>query len=467
MRTRTALAALLLASSGCATSRPSTRALQPLVQEGEVHVYALPLPREAERLSFELDRVSLRRKDGTEVPLQLAARELPAAEPGGQRLVAWGRVPSGDYTGLSVATGSAALARDGERSRLLVDPEPARVDIELRVDPRTASVVWLSLRTASVRADYSFAPDFSAVLAPQTPLQVAIYCTNSGAASVSVIDRGPRLVTGVLPVAGTPRGMALDPLARRGYVALYREDQLEILDLAAGATLGTIRLAPGDGPTELGVAADGALVVLNERSRTLSFVDPVSAVELGRVPVGDWPAGLLVDRARRRAFVANRGSGTVTVVDLAARAVFGTIGTDPEPLDTALNFDGTRLYAVHRGSAYVASFDVPSLAPVARVYVGLGITAVKVDPRSDLIYLSRGDERRITVHDPISLQPVDAIEMPGAVSHMTIDDAENALLALVPERRAVAVVDLTSRKLLAEIPVGADPYTIALVGERP
>ncbi len=91
---------------------------------------------------------------------------------------------------------------------------------------------------------------------------------------------------------------------------------------------------------------------------------------------------------------------------------------------------------------------------------------MKVDPRTDLIYLSHGDDRRISVYDPVSLQPIDRFDVPGSVSHMTIDDAENTLLALVPERRAIAVFDLTSRKLLAEIPVGAAPYAVAFAGER-
>jgi YVTN family beta-propeller protein len=29
------------------------------------------------------------------------------------------------------------------------------------------------------------------------------------------------------------------------------------------------------------------------------------------------------------------------------------------------------------------------------------------------------------------------------------------------------VIDITSRRLIAEIPVGAEPYSVALVGERP
>lgn len=465
---RTVLAALLAAGCACATARPAVPALPPLGSEAEVHVYALPLPRDAERLSFAVGAVSLRRADGGEVPLQVSQRDVAGTELRDQRLLAWGRVPPGEYAGLAVTVASATVAHGKERARLLVDAEPSRVDLGFRVSPGSAAVVWLGLKAAeSIRREYAFSPSFTATLAPQTPPQVALYCTNTGSASVTAVDRHSRLVTGVVPVGHAPRGIALDRGARRAYVALSLEDQVEILDLAANAPVGRVRLSPGDGPSELALAADGKLVVLGARSRTVSFVDPEAMSELGRVPVGDAPFALLVDRAGRRAFVSNRGSATVTVIDLANRAVFGTLATDAEPLRMDLSRDGSRLYVIHRGSAYVAVFALPSLAPETRAYVGLGAAAIKVDPRTELVYLSRGDERRISVYDPVSLQPLDELEVPGAVSHMTIDDAENTLLALMPERQSIAVLDLTSRRLLAEIPVGADPYAVAFAGERP
>jgi YVTN family beta-propeller protein len=258
----------------------------------------------------------------------------------------------------------------------------------------------------------------------------------------------------------------VDSLSARAYVALERESQLEVLDLSSGRTLGRIPLTPGDGPTDVALSGDRRLVVVNERSRTVAFVDPDAMVELGRVPVGDAPGALLVDRAGRRAFVVNRASATVTVIDVQNRAVFGTIATDPEPVRVGLSRDGTRLHVVHRGSTYLATWGIPSLAPLSRVYVGLGATTLRVDPRTDLVYVSRGAEQAIAVHDPVSLQQIDRFELPGAATYLTIDDAENALVAVLPERRTVAVIELTSRRLLAEIPVGAEPYTVAFAGER-
>jgi YVTN family beta-propeller protein len=466
MRTRFALAVLLAAAAACATTPRPVR-VPPLRGEAEVSVFLMPLAREAERLSFTLESVSLRRKDGGEVPLLVDERTIRGADRSRQRRLATGRVPPGDYTAILLKAGSATLANEDERARLLTAAEPAVVELDIPADRGAAAVVWLTLKPAeSVLADHSFSPAFSAALPPQTPPQIALYCTDTGASAVTVIDRRSRLVTGSVPVGEVPRGIVINRVGSRAWVALGAEDQIQELDVASNATIDRIRLTPGDGPRELALADASTLLILNERSRTVSFFDVDGRTELGRVPTGDGPVTLLLDRTGRRAYVVNRASATITVIDVATRTVVATLATDPEPLHVQLSRDESRLYVVHRGSAYMIIFALPSLTPQARAYVALGVTTLKVDPRTDLLYLSRGDERRVSVYDPLSFQPVDQFDLPGGASYMAIDDAENTLLALMPAQRAIAVVDLTSRKVLAELPVGAEPYSVALVGER-
>jgi DNA-binding beta-propeller fold protein YncE len=467
MRTRVAVATLVLVASGCAGKIRPTPVLPPLGGDGEVHVYALPLSRDAERLSFTITSVALVRQDGTEVPLEVRNAELVGSGPPHQQLLASGRVTPGEYGGFVVRAGAATLESDGDRSRLLVEPESAPAPLALRLDPGTAAVVWATLDASrSVRGAYAFAPVFTARLAPLTPPQVTLYCTSTAWASVTAIDLGARLVSGVIPVGAAPRGIAIDRAASRGYVALTGEDQLEILDLAAGRSMGRVRLSPGDGPTDVAIARDGTILVVNARSRTVSFVDAASMAELGRVPVGEAPASLRVDRSGPRAYVANRGSASVTVLDVPSRTMAGTIATAPEPVWAEVSRDGTQLYVVSRGSAYLQVFSLPDLAAKAQPYVGIGATSVLVDPRTDLLYISRAGERRITAYDPIAFQPVDRFEVPGPVSRMEIDDVRNTVLALMPERRSIAVLDLTNRKLQDELPVGGDPYSFAFIGVR-
>lgn len=466
MLNRTAAAVLLVACTACATTRAAMPRVAPLRGEAEVRVYALPLPADAERLSFTVEGVALL-ADGGEAPLRVDAADHAGAHRPDQRLLASGRVPPGTYHGLSLRIARAEVTADGARARLLLDPAPLRADADVRLDAGAAAVVWLSLEPGAVRDGHAFAPRFVARRPPSTPPSQALYCTDPASATVTVVERRSRRVTGALPVGAAPRGIALDLASARAYVSLGDADELQVIDVAAGVPVGRIRLSPGDGPGEVGLGADRTLVVVNERSRTVAFVDTTAMMEVGRVPAGEGAGALLVDRSGRRAYVTSRGAGTVTVLDVQNRAVLGTIATEPEPLRVQLNRGGDRLYVLHRGSAHLGVFALPSLAPVARPYVGLGAATIKVDSRTDLVYVARADLPYVDVYDPLALQRLDRFEVPAPASHLAIDDAENTLLVLAPARGTLAVVDLTSRRVLAEVPAGLAPSLFTLAGERP
>jgi hypothetical protein len=454
-------------AAGC-SMRQRRAALPPLDREGEVYVYAMPFPREADRIAFVVESISAEPEEGGEAALSLRTRTLSGREVRDQRLVAHGRLAPGRYAGLVLRVGAATLAGDGGESALLVPSEPIRIPRRFEVRRRGGHVLWLRFRPEpSIRKGFEFAPAFSAELPPRTAAQRTGVCSNVGASDLSVFERGTDVVTGVVPTGEGPRGVAVDAIAGRAYVALSGDDGIDVVDLGSGEAQRIVRLLPGDRPREVLLTADRKrLLVLNAGSRTLALVDPGALVEIGRVDVGDDPWSMLVDAAGVRAYVLNRRSNDITVVDLARRALVGTARTDPEPLRAQLSRDGTRMYVIHAGSAYMNVLSVPELATERRIFVGLDATAIQVDPRTDLVYLAKSDERRVVVYDALSLLAVDGFEVPGAVSYMTIDEAENALVLLVPERAALAVIDLTSRRIRATMEVGQEPYAIALAGSR-
>jgi YVTN family beta-propeller protein len=212
---------------------------------------------------------------------------------------------------------------------------------------------------------------------------------------------------------------------------------------------------------------DGSLLlVANQGSSTVVFADPAGPMELSRISVAEEPWSLLVDRSGKRAYVLSRRAATLTVLDLASRTVAGTAATDAEPVRAQLDRAGARLYVIHAGSAYMSVLDLPALSLARRVHVGLGASALKVDARTGLLYVGLRDDDRIQVYDPLALVPMDYIELPGPVSWLAIDDAENALLALVPGKRTLAFIDLTRRRVLGLADVGSGPHAIAAAGER-
>jgi hypothetical protein len=70
------------------------------------------------------------------------------------------------------------------------------------------------------------------------------------------------------------------------------------------------------------------------------------------------------------------------------------------------------------------------------------------------------------VLDPTSSVVIDRIDLPGSAEVVHVDDAQNALFATIPSLEGIAVVDLTSKRVLTLIPLGAAPGDVAIPGER-
>lgn len=459
-------AAVLLA--GCHLPARGGDGLPRLGEEGEVWIYLEPLPPGAERLDVALASVSVVGREGAAIPLELRLPRISGAGAATQHLLARGRLPAGRYEGFQIAVSGATLATDEGASDLLVPKEPTLVPTAIVVLPGRAAVLSVALRYGeAVQKGYAFTPAFGA-FTPERPVpQIVGLCSNGAGASVTAYDRQRSKVGDVLATGGGPRGVVLDSTGARAYLAASLEDAIDVVDLGSGAALPSLVLRPGDRPAELALARDGrTLLVVDEGANALTFLDLGSRSEIARVAVGDSPRGLLLDRAGQRAYVLDRGSNAITVVDVTNRVVVGTVATDPEPLQAALSRDGSRLFVVSAGSVYLTVLSVPDLAVVSRAFVGLGARAVLVDTRTDLVYVGGDQGGSLSVFDPFSLVRVDTLDVPGEVGWLAISDAENALHALLPERRQIAVIDLTSRELRATIDVGDRPYQLVLAGQR-
>ncbi len=459
--------ALLALLGGCAPVAGTLRR-EPLAgNEGELQVYLDPLPAAAARLALEIESVAAVAAGGASVPLELLLPEVRPEPAARQRILAMGRLPPGSYQALLVKFRRATLAAEPRPVDLALPDGPTRVDASLSVGRRKATVVALALQyPRSVEKGFAFVPSFAAAVPGPAVAQVAGYCTSAAWDQITVFDKNARRVVGAIPVGREPRGIALDPRRPRAYVALSGEDRVAVVDVDAGEVVGRIPLRPGDQPREVGVTPDGRLLVaVNSGSNTVSFLDPDSTIELGRVDTGEEPGALLVEPGGRRAYVLNRRSGSITVLDLANRAVAATLRTDAEPLRARTNRAGTRLYVIHAGSAYLAVFSLPDLQVLKRVHVGLGASALAVSWRNDLVYVGHRDEERLQIFDPLSLFPLSSLGVAAPPGYLALDEVQNALFALEPSRRAVEAVDLLSGRSLAAVEVGDDPFQIALSGE--
>jgi len=451
---------------GCQATISTVRA--PLEEEGEIYLYIQPLPQEADRLRFTIEKIFAVRSDGLEIPLVVSLREIKGLEVKRQRLLASGRIPPGLYGSLAFQVKNAILKVEEGEAALLVPEKPARVDFPFNVNRKKAYVISLSFKyRESITGAISFSPVFSIKIPAKPISSLAGYVTNYGANNLTVFDKILGQVTGVIATGRGPAGMALDQRRRRVYVGVSGEDTIEVIDVTAGEAIDRLRLNSGDQPKEVGLTPDGnTLLTVNTGSNTVSIINPISLMELARIKVGNGPNSLLIDPAGRRAYVFNTLSSTISVIDIPNKAVVSTITTEPGPLRGQFNRRADKIYVIHEWSSYLSVIDPRSLSVVRRFSVSMGMTSIKVDVKTDLVYLGRKNDTIVEAYDPFSFVPVDLINTGGWVNYMTIDGEGNNLYMVNPGTGTLLVTNLVSKKIVSIMDLGESPYWVTVMGER-
>jgi YVTN family beta-propeller protein len=463
---KTAVLIAVLLMAGCQSTVLKPKPL--LEDEGEVLIYLEPLAQEAERLKFSLEGISAVREDGSEHPLALLMRDYARPDIRKQRLIASGRLPEGTFTGLTFRVKSASLKTGEGSAALLVPDVPVKKDFLFKVEKKKAIIISLVLQAAeSVSDDVHFKPAWFASLPPRPLISLVGYASNVDTNTITVFDKMNLEVTGVIATGDGPRGLVIDKLRNRLYAALSNDDAIDVIQVADGSSLTMIKLFQGDNPGELAITPDGqTLLAVNTGSDTVSFIDTMAFVERGRIAVGKRPRAIVLDKSSRRAYVFNTLSNNISVIDISAKAVMGTISTGPEPIRGQFNRGGDRLYVAHAEYPYLYVVDPQSFSVLQQKFIGTGIRSLKVDTRTDLVYLGKKNDTAIGVYDPFTFSVTQYIPTRGAVDYMTIEGDSNNLYLVIPEKKIVMIVNLINTRNVSEIEVIDGPSWVTMMGER-
>jgi DNA-binding beta-propeller fold protein YncE len=94
------------------------------------------------------------------------------------------------------------------------------------------------------------------------------------------------------------------------------------------------------------------------------------------------------------------------------------------------------------------------------------VSALKVNPATDLLYVANRFGGIIDIFDPFSLLPGNFMKAEGGVAYLTIDGEENNLVVLHPRSRLIRMINMISKSQRGVVDTGADPYGVVIFGER-
>lgn len=247
---------------------------------------------------------------------------------------------------------------------------------------------------------------------------------------------------------------------------------LGLTDRAPEVTGPTVEL--GGEPMAVASSPDPGTVLVSDATGSVGIVDLDSRTVAARVPVGDRPRGIAVERSGRYAYVTNSGSDTVSVIDIPGRTLAATITTGETPVAVTVRADGARAYVANGQSASITVIDTAARSVVGTIPVGFlpwktleGI-AVSGDGSRAVVTLDSGIGA-----DTVQIVDLGREEVTGAV---TVGRSP-AGVAISPDgRRAwvadsgdggVSVVDLVAGARTRSIAVGGTPTSVLLGrGER-
>ena len=213
----------------------------------------------------------------------------------------------------------------------------------------------------------------------------------------------PYLITTV-GVGPEPRGLALDPVRSRLYVANHTGDSLSVLDTNHNSLMQTLTGLTGAN----WVAVDSARNVIWVTQLDDNQVTPIQADETGlnftalpAVSTGDGPWGVVYDPVHDRIYVANSRQDTVTIIDPTTRQVVGTLtdGFD-RPHHLAVNSLTGRVYVANYGGASVTVIDGAAVSQIVDLFDSSQPFGLAVDELRNLIYVATVNSHRIVVIGP-------------------------------------------------------------------
>ncbi|MCK5506673.1 MAG: YncE family protein [Thermodesulfovibrionia bacterium] len=496
----------------------------PGLNEGQVSLFLNGPEKSSLDISFDLSAVTIVSEDGT--PRDVLASPLRInsyAVTGRQVLLGERSLPEGAYTKLFLTVKEASIRKNGRMAHLALPPDGIEIAIDIKIRKRQNTVLFLSWNPDnSVSDKYLFDPAFAVKGQIPELSTLLIYVTNEGSNNVSVINRELGEVVATIMVGDRPRGIAAGSRREqlRIYVANSGADSISVIDPTVNKVENVIPIRFGKEPEGIAVARlsyDKELIfVTNYSSNTVSVVDAMTFQETEKVDVGLGPVAVAVDppiedlagtrflafedinvlRGYRKKFlniyVANRNSNSVSVLrmDVLTGKCVEVVDIDVEwrPIALSVDYQRGKVYVANYGSDKLSVIDIVELSVIDTLKIvkgdmtsvvstinniGTFITGIITDTAFDRIYLLKQSPGEIEIIRPFDDNTFDALKTikPPVMGFIPVGKSPRSFI-LDPETRKIyvvnrgsnnmSVIDKITRKEEQVIPLGKDPYGIAI-----
>jgi YVTN family beta-propeller protein len=315
---------------------------------------------------------------------------------------------------------------------------------------------------------------------------VRIYVTNSASDTIDVIDAGTNQIVQVIRGIALPHGIAFSPDGGRIYVSNESESVLDIVDRKTGEILNKVPLSGR--PNNIAVTKDGSRVLVGIRSKAgvVDVIDTASQRLTQSIPVDGSVHNVYVAPDGRYAVSGSIENKAATVIDLETEKVAWEVKFDRSVRPMA--FEKDRNGATHRIFVQLSGFngfavvDFSKRAEVTRIKLpdqpggfgdaearwGTPSHGIGVAPDGKSLWVNSTLANAVFKYSLPDLKLIGYTKLPevhspgrtptGAVPEwITFTPDSKFIYVSDSGARLVSVIDTTTLKEVATVPVGEVP----------
>jgi YVTN family beta-propeller protein len=267
------------------------------------------------------------------------------------------------------------------------------------------------------------------------------------------------LTTAVLVLLGLAGTGTADTLL----IADKTDHTLIYFDTRTGRVTRSVRV--GENPHEVAVTRDGRLaLVANPGSNSVSIVDIATGVERKRLhsDLFGFPHGMAVHPDGRTIYLTSEQKRLLIALDVRTLEIAKSLSTEMDGSHmVVLSPDGGRAYITDRGSARVTVVDTAAWTILAQIPAGDGVEGIALSPDGRILVVGNRNDNNVHFIDTAALKPAGSIAV--GRGPVRVACSPDGRLALVSHRAGgdVHVIDLATRTVTARVAVGAEPGGMA------
>ena len=325
-----------------------------------------------------------------------------------------------------------------------------------------------------MRIPYRFAGVFCAaslalLLSSTSAVAALAYIGNARDKAISVIDTATNSVVATISLPVNVSGIAVSSDGKRVYAA----NGLQVFVIDTTTNVWVTAIGTGTrlySASVVAIAPDGKRAYVTGASG-ITVLDTETNEVIARIS-GAYPAGVAVNPAGTRAYVANTQTNIVSVVDTASDSVIARIelaGTspcpNPVPFGLAVTPDGTRIYVANAncmgpdGNWYTTVIDADRNEVLTHVASGTSpsVSGVAVNRDGTRAYVSNGavidtiSNKMIATFPGSSMNGI-ALSPDGTRAYLPGDEIASA--------GSVSVIDTATNAVVTSVTVGGAPISL-------